>query len=258
MSIKPQVALRFGILSVLILVIAILLPVNTAIASEQNTSTSSYLHVFDNAGLLSTSEADRLEQLCIESGNEAGIEIILLTNREKLSTDPDIYIENFEDQLPVANRVYVLIDMDSREIRMQRYGSTKTYINSNRINRITDQMVPLVQDHNYYDAFALSIHKSTDYMKNKPENPLLNIWLHLGISLIIGGMIVGIMAYNSGGRMTAGATTYMDQSRSGLIGRQDIYLHTHITRVRKPQNNTNSGGGVSAGGRSHSSGGSRF
>jgi uncharacterized protein len=75
------------------------------------------------------------------------------------------------------------------------------------------------------------------------------------------------MAFNSGGRMTAGSSNYMEQNNSGLIGRRDDYIRTQVTRVRKPQNNNSGGGGfnaggfrggMSGGGRSHSSGGGKF
>lgn len=67
--------------------------------------------------------------------------------------------------------------------------------------------------------------------------------------------------------MTAGSANYIEQNNSGLIGRRDDYVRTQVTRVRKPQNNSNNGGGfnaggfrggVSGGGRSHSSGGGKF
>lgn len=99
------------------------------------------------------------------------------------------------------------------------------------------------------------------------DSILTNVWFQLLISLVIGGIVVGVMAYNSGGKITVGSSTYMDQNHSGLIGRRDTYLHTHVTRVRRPQNNTPKGGGfnaggfsggVSSGGHSHSSGRGSF
>jgi uncharacterized protein len=99
------------------------------------------------------------------------------------------------------------------------------------------------------------------------ENILTNVWFQILAAIIIGIIAVVIMAYNSGGRMTAGGNTYMDSNNSGLIGRRDDYIRTQVTRVRRPQNNNNGGGGFNAGGfrggtsgggRSHSSSGGKF
>lgn len=240
---------------------AFFLPLTPSLAAENdNTSSSTELqnqHVYDNAKLLSTIETKDLEQLCMDKGKDSGIDIMLLTKGDTDSSDPERFIEDFEDQLPRGDRVYILIDMGSRTIMVQGYGDAKKYINAARSQKITDNMASYVTQEDYYDAFSLSIDQSADYMKHKPVNLIENIWLQLLVSLIIGGSVVGIMAYNSGGRMTAGGNTYMDPNHSGLIGRRDDYLHTQVTRIRKPKNN-GSGGGISPGGRSHSTGSTRF
>jgi uncharacterized protein len=94
------------------------------------------------------------------------------------------------------------------------------------------------------------------------------MWVQLIASIVIGIITVSIMAFHSGGRMTAGSNNYIEQSNSGLIGRRDDYVRTQVTRIRRPQNNPSNGGGgfnaggfrggMSGGGRSHSSGGGKF
>lgn len=104
----------------------------------------------------------------------------------------------------------------------------------------------------------------SNYYGEKEENPLYNTVVQLVIALVIGGISVGVMAANSGGRMTAQGRTYLDEGRSGLTDHRDEYLRTTTTRVKKPTNNDNSGGrssgggGVSSGGHSHSGGGRSF
>lgn len=269
-------------------------------------------HVYDKAKLLSTSEAEELETMCIEYGEDAGIEIIILTHDDPSAKYAEDYIEDFEDTLPVGDRVYILVDMANRDVFMEGYGTAETYIHSKRIGKIIEEIKPYLSDGEYYDAFQIYIERSAAYMKDDSElnydhdysvhapqnndpsgdyydetfpdhyqnnysgtrgNTADRLLSHLGIkaivSLVVGGIVVAIMAYNSGGTMTAGGDTYRDSSHSGLIGRRDDYLRTTVTRVRKPTNNNksshgggfNSGGyrgGVSSGGRSHSSGGGKF
>ncbi len=277
--------------------------VHTYAAETEDTAINQ--HVYDKADLLSTSEAEELEQLCIDYGNEAGIDIMILTHDDPNGGYAEDYIENFEDQLPVGNRVYLLIDMNERVVFMEGYGTAETYIHSKRIDTIIEEITPDLSNGNYYDACVTYIERSAAYMSDDSElnydhdytagtpqssNPnapnydetwpgdrnsgssefiaiISNVWVQLIASLVIGIITVSIMAFQSGGRMTAGSANYIESNNSGLIGRRDDYVRTQVTRVRKPQNNNSSGGGfnaggfrggMSGGGRSHSSGGGKF
>lgn len=268
--------------------------------------------IYDEAGLLTEAETKELESLSEEYGKKAGIEIFVLTHNDKNSTYPEKYIEDFEDRLPVADRVYFLYDVYRGEIFMEGYGLAETYINSKRIDEIFDLVEDDLRNGSYFDAFKLYILQSASYIEddsvlnsdhdyvydNTPEgfdsgneysyddydyekyyraerlkdNILLNVWFQLIISLIIGATAVAVMAYNSGGKMTVGANDYLDRSRPGLIGKRDHYIRSTITKTRRPSSDSGSGGvrksggfnssgfrgGVSSGGRSHSSGGRKL
>ncbi len=264
-------------------------------------------HIYDEAGLLSTSDKEDLEQKCIDSGNAAGVEIMILTHNDPNALYAEDYIEDFEDQQPAGDRVYLLVDMSNRVVFMEGYGAAETYIHSKRIDKIIEEITPYLSEGNYYDAFSIYIDRSAGYMGDDSEintdhdysvgtpqndNPnapyydetypddygttqntakdlATNIWVQLLAAIVIGIITVSIMALRSGGRMTAGGATYMDQNQSGLIGRRDDYIRTQVTRVPKPKDNPNNHagggfnaggfrGGVSMGGRSHSSGGGKF
>ncbi|HHX11475.1 MAG TPA: hypothetical protein GX731_01535 [Clostridiales bacterium] len=281
------------------------LAMNGSLTTYASENVGSIPRVYDDAGLLSTDDIEYLEKLCIEQGEVAGIEILVLTHNDPSAEHPELYLEDFNDALPEADRVLLLVDMHEGMFWIQGYGLAETYIHSKRIDRIVEAITPSLSKGHYVEAFESYINMSADYMKddselnwdhdytvnvpqsNNPDGPYYDDtwpydnygdnkadifttwWVQLIISLVIGGIAVGIMAYNSGGKMTAGSNTYIDRSQSGLIGRRDQYLRTRTTRVRKPQqnnNNTRGGGfnsggfrgGVSSGGRSHSSGGGRF
>jgi len=269
-----------------------------SVITDAGEKSEAYPHVYDNAGLLSTEEAKELEEMCITYGKEAGIEILILTHDDPNAKEPEVYLEDFNDTLPEADRILLLVDMQERFLWMQGYGLAETYIHSQRIDAIYEEIKEIMADGNYFEAFETYIKRAADYMKddttlnwdhdysvstpksgdeyydtynqgsNETDNWIITWWFQLIVSLIIGGIAVGIMAYHSGGKMTAGSNTYLDHDQSGLIGRRDQYLHTRVTRVRKPKDNNtsnrsgfNSGGfrgGVSSKGRSHSSGGGRF
>lgn len=284
-------------LILLLSLVAIALHGKSAIAYA-SVAPEEFPHVYDMAGLLSTEEINELEEMCTTYGEESGIEILILTHDDPNAKEPEIYLEEFNDSLPEADRILLLIDMQERFIWMQGYGRAETYIHSKRIDAIYQEIMEPMADGDYFNAFEIYIKRSAAYMKDdselnwdhdysvsspksgdayydtynkessKTEDLFTTWWFQLIASLVIAGIAVAIMAYNSGGKMTAGSHTYMDQGKSGLIGKRDQYLHTRVTRVRKPKDNNPSSkggfssggfrGGVSSGGRSHSSGGGRF
>ena len=272
---KNKTIPRF-LLAFCIIISMLLLKPSTVWADE---ATDTFPRIYDDAGLLSTSELSDLNSMCISYGDDAGIGIFILTHNDSSSVDGEIYIENFYDNTLYGNytdSVILLIDMSRRDVILEGYGTAETYIHSQRGDSIIQDMKPDLSNGEYAAAFKTFIKQSNSYMKDtsdpnysrdyttatennaysEQESILMNIWLQLGVSLAIGAIVVGIMAYNAGGKMTVGGNTYMDQSHSGLIGRRDDYIRTTVTRVRKPQNNNNSGGGfhggTSAGGHSHS------
>lgn len=269
-------------------VLLILFSVNISPAFAEGTKTEKQ-HIFDEAELLSGTEKQTLEEKSIQYGEDAGIDMVVLTHNDSHAEDPETYIENFYDENDdiYTDGVFLLIDMYNREVFIEGYGTAETYIHSKRINTIIDEITPDLKSENYVGAIETFFQDSNAYMKddsevnndhnynssytdyetgentgNAADSILQSIWFQILISLIIGGITVGIMAYNAGGKMTAGGNTYIDAGNSGLIGRRDDYIRTTVTRVRKPkENNTNSGGftgGISSGGHSHSSGGGKF
>jgi len=288
--------------------------------TDINSSYEKGRRIYDSAGLLTDMEKEELEALCREYGEKAGIEIFVLTHNDENSTYPEKYIEDFEDQLPVADRVYFLYDKYRGEIFMEGYGLAEIYIHSKRIDNIFDMVEADLRNGKYFDAFKTYIIQSAAYMEDDSElnynhnyiydsppkefdpgnnysyddydydkyykeyskaeaqqnNIFFNAGFQLIISLIIGALVVGALAYSSGGTMTAGANDYLDRSRGGLIGRRDQYIRSTITKTRKPSSDPgpnggchrhrssggfNSGGfrgGASSGGRSHSSGGRKL
>lgn len=273
------------------------------LAAEAKSNTQ---RVYDEADILTQEEYDLLEDMCLTYGKDAQVEIFILIHNDPDAVYPEKFIEDFEDLLPVGDRVYFLLDMargERGEIFMEGYGKAETYIHSKRIDKIFDNVTDDLRAGNYYDAFETYIIMSAEYMTDnselnydhnysydsppsgsgsdadydydryyndtelEPADILTNIWFQLAVSLAVGGIAVGIMAYNSGGRMTARGNDYLDMQHSGLVGRRDDYIRTRVTRIRKPQNNNtgrggfNAGGfrgGISSGGRSHSSGGRRL
>jgi uncharacterized protein len=282
---KIRSAILFGILAIMSLCYAGVAYASAAADEDKR--------IYDEAGLLTSSEHNDLEEMCLQYGADAGIGIYILTHDDPGAVDAEVYIEDFYDRGVYGDSVFLLIDLYNRDVVIEGYGTAQTYIHSKRGDVIREEITPYLSDGDYRTAFQIYIEESAAYMKDDSElnydydysydsegnrvsgnsstdpakNILTNVWFQLLISLAIGGIVVGAMAYNSGGRMTAGGNTYMDPGHSGLIGRRDLYLRTTVTRVRRPQNNNtgrggfNAGGfrgGISSGGSSHSTSRGKF
>lgn len=137
-----------------------------ATASEIDTDSR---RVYDEAKLLDAYEIEELEALSHEYGENAGIEIFILTHNDSRATYPEKYIEDYEDQFPIGDRVYFLYDVYGKEIFMQGYGLAETYIHSKRIDKVYDNVENKLKNKNYYDAFKTYITMSAGYMEDDSE-----------------------------------------------------------------------------------------
>jgi len=136
-------------------------------------------------------------------------------------------------------------------------------MSGSRSDKLLDSITPLLHKKDFYKATEKCLNKINYYLKVKPgmdpESIFLKLWFQVILAVVIGGIIVGIMVANSGGRVTTNSSTYLDQSNSALTGQLDNYIRTTTKRVKKSSNNDNGGGGGSGtagGGSSLSSSGS--
>lgn len=247
---------------------------------------SDFLHISDNADIFSPEEIEDLMKQCQSISDEAKIDVIILTE-EHLDVSRKQYIEDFYDSLypAISDAVILLLNMDQndRGVEIQGYGSCEYTISDKRIETIIAAILPYLSNEEYYNAMIEFIRTSESCFDEEPDSnykhtekdnqiyedretydegsdfvkqSLINFF----IALAIGAVSVFIMAYNSGGKMTANQSTYLDSGHSRILGRYDRYIRTTTSRRPKPKppENNSGGGGVSSGGHSHSGGGSSF
>lgn len=259
--------------------------------------------VFDYAGLLTDQEVTQLESLADELGAESDTAFLIITANGTDGKDIVDYVGDFYDEnapgydQPYGNTAILAIDMEERDIYLAGFKKAELYLNDQRLDVIRESITPALSDENFYAAFSEFISSSHSYMGIEPEtssdnpgsypdddggyqnydedynyyaggNPSDNIffqlWFQLIVSFIVGGAVVGILAYNSGGRVTVSSRTYMNSNSSKVLHQHDRYLRKTVTRVKKPTNNNNNsggftgGGGITGGGHSHSGSRGKF
>ncbi len=227
--------------------------------------------VYDYANLLESSEIEELEAMAEKYSIKRETDFVILTTDNTNGKDVVKYMEDFYDNMalgynkPHGNTAIITIDMQHREVYLAGFYKAETYLSDYRLDLIRDKITPYLSNGDYYKAFSKFIKLGYKYMGMEPnvdpDNILFNLWFQIVVSLVIAGIIVGAMAYNSGGRVTVSQGTYMDFSNSKVINRRDNYLRTSVTKTRKPSNNNKSsgggfggggGGGTTSGGHSHS------
>lgn len=185
----------------------------------------------------------------------------------------------------IEDATILLVDMANREITIESYGSCETYLHSKRTDIILDTIYDDLAGQKYYKAFETFLELSTKYIQDDSElnydyeyvydskgvytganydyydyetdsfvstsdeekSIFTNPFFQIIVSFAIGGIAVACMASSSGGKVTTNSRTYLDHGNSKLVGKRDIYLRTSVTRIKKPTNNTSSGGGRSGG-----------
>lgn len=227
--------------------------------------------IYDNAGLLSEAEIRGLEAYAAEKSREQGADFLFLTTRSTDGKSIRTYMEDFFDEWAVKNgqenAVLLTVDMGNREVFLSGFGTAETRLDDGRIDMVLDRIVPYMQAGDYSAAFRETVETSSRYMEYRPgvnpESIFLKTWFQAAVALLLGGVAVGSMVYNAGGRVTTSSRTYFDGNNTRVRSSEDRFRNKTVTRRRVPQNKSGGGGGfggggMTGGGRSYSGGGRSF
>ncbi|MFD1032361.1 TPM domain-containing protein [Metaplanococcus flavidus] len=226
--------------------------------------------IYDEAGLLSEGEISDLETYAAEKSREQGADFLLLTTDSTGGRPIETYMGDFFDEIADTsgqeNAVVMTIDMGSREFYVAGFGTAETRLDNERAELVIDQSAPYMAAGEYGDAFREMASNAVRYMEYRPgvnpESIFLQTWFHIAAALLLGGVVVGSMLYNSGGRNTTTPATYIDRDHTRVTRDSDRFRNKTVTRRKIPKNNNSGGGfgggGMTGGGRSFSGGGRGF
>lgn len=241
----------------LIILCSFILYNSTAAANEKT-------NVYDFANLLTEEEIGQLETMSEKLSEERETDFVILTTNDTAGKDVVKYMQDFYDENALGydkshgNTAILTIDMQNREVALVGFYKAKKYLDDKRLDLIRNKITPYLSDGDYFEASQLFIGLAYDYMGYRPgvnpENILFKWWFQLVAAVLVAGVVVTLMAYRSGGRVTVNDRTYIDNHTSKIIGRNDTYVRTTVTKVKKPSSNNTrgGGGGITGGGHSHS------
>ncbi|MEF3310907.1 TPM domain-containing protein [Paenibacillus sp. GYB004] len=222
--------------------------------------------IYDEAGLLNPEQIGKLTELASVYGAERETDFLIVTSKNAENGDVKKMTQNFYDQhapgydKPHGNAAILMLDMRNREVYLAGFYKAKEYLDDGRLTKIRTKITPDLTSGDYELAFETFIKTAHHYMGYQPgvnpDNILFQFWFQLTVSLVLAGIIVGMMAYHSGGRITVTRQTYEDAGTSAILDKNDRYLHTTTTRQKIEKKSGGSGGGggggTTGGGHSHS------
>lgn len=225
--------------------------------------------IYDDANLLTDEEVANLEEKAAAYYDEWQTDFIILTTNDAGGKDIKKYMGDFTDELEEEfnrtedNMIVLTMKMETSDITINGFGLGEKYVDNKRSESIRNKITPDLSNENYYDAFILFFESSHEYLEVtpgvNPDSIFFNTFIQLAIAVVLAGVIVFFMAYNSGGRVTVSSKTYMDQENSRVISKSDRYIRKTVTRTKKPSNNNSGGGGgMTGGGRSYSGSRGKF
>lgn len=227
-------------------------------------------HVYDVSGLLNSGDASELESLAKTYGEKQNLDyIIIITDElpgveipageevrrpatEQLSEDFYTYAQASD----AVSRDCAILTIFYPGVTGQNYadvsgqGTIKEKLDDSRAQMVFDKIVPDLKSADLYGAGVNFIKTVDRYIKVRPgispEFFLLKLPFQLLIGFIIALIIILIMVYNSGGKVTVTQSTYLDAKSPGLIGRYDRFVRKTVTK-RKIESSSSGGGSHSSG-----------
>lgn len=240
--------------------------------SDDTSKTSTVKFLYDNGKLFDKEQQKEFKQECLSIKNQHDINTIILTDGIDHG-DPQTFVEDFYDKNAdeLGDAIILYINMVERGVRIDGFGSCEFIFDNDTIDDILDEITPYLADEDCYEATTAFLDNVKAYCEveetfaGKEDELTLGMMslIALGISLLIGGISVGVMLYQSSAKMTATGANYLDPKHARILGHWERYIRTTTTRIPKPKDNNNNndfggGGGISSGGHSHSGGGRSF
>lgn len=225
--------------------------------------------VRDGEALLTANETAELEELYGSYADTHGFTPVLVTTDSFGGRTAADFAGSFYDanQYP-RDGILLLVSLSEGEWYILTNGACYDQILDAQAASIGEQLLPLIREGEYYDAFALFPELANETFSNSTvsiiggadgptsvyvrsgKNYGKTIGICMGVGLLIGLAAVGIMASKMRSvRMQSSASDYVRPGSMHLTSSRDIFLYSHVSRTPKPKNHTSGGHHGGGGGR---------
>lgn len=221
--------------------------------------------VFDMADLFTKEEKIDLEESVAEHRESTNLDIVIVTINDAEGKSSRDYADDFYDDNGYGvgedhSGVLLLIDMDNRMAYMSTTGRAIQIFSDDEIQGITDRVASCLGDGEYAEGAQVFLNEVESEVN---PNILGMVLVCLIIGAACGAIAVGIVWHRYTRGYKADQYDLRDNSYTQLVGREDVFLHKHVTSRTISSGNGGGGGGggsthTSSSGTSHGGGGSHF
>lgn len=218
--------------------------------------------VSDSAEILSVSELSKLENLAAQIQEKYGITAAICITDTFYSYTPAYYAEVTQLMCGYQDGILLVVAINSRDYCLHAFDKGTAVFTDYGLKKLEDVFLPDLKNDAFYDGFCAYLNAVAQYCEaynsGKPVDRSLS-FVHVLIALLIGAAVGGItVAIMRSCMKTAkakpAATEYVCPGSFRPYGNFDMYLYSHVSRVRRQQNNSSGGhgGGHSGSSRSRS------
>ena len=248
----------------LLLVLALLLSLSVGVFAAKDLG---YLQ--DHANLLTPYQQQSVSDQAAQLSAKYNIHISIVTTDTTNGMDTYAYAENYYHSNDMGmgeaySGILLLISFDAVTGRgWAVYTCNEGYdvLSDTASEYIMQDVTPLLSAGAYYDAFTkyLQLLDETiyDYLNVTPDDVLFTIVIALGIGAVVG--LITILIMRAGMKSSVyqhGAGQYIVEGSYDLRNCHDIFLYSHVTKIRRSTDSGGRGGSGRSGSGSMRSGGS--
>ena len=219
-------------------------------------------HICDIVDWLSESEYAELEERAIELSDKTDTYIIVWI--EDIGTDDEQEVHDYcvdiADMFSTSDKTLICtLDPDARYVNI--YASDETSFDTSATDYIHTQIADaMYENDNWYGGAVAFLNAVDDICVNDYTAPKetfewgTHIAIAVGIGLVVALVVVLILKGQlKSVRHKTRANEYVKEGSFNVTNKRDIFLYNTVTRVKKPDDNSDSS--HASGGGGHSSGG---
>lgn len=224
--------------------------------------------VYDDAGLLTSSQESEIQELLVKRAEEIKCDLIIVTTNDNEGKSSLEYAEDFfmahdfgYDSLH-GDAVLMLIDMDDRNVWISTSGRAIDVMSDARISRTLDDVAEELSAGKYARACKEFINDVYNCFKNPngqdkyddyegdsdiefvgdKERTVKSVLVKLLISLAVSAIIVFVLRYNAKAKMTVDGHYYAKNNNCRVLSHSDVFVRTTTTKTPRAQSSSGGGG----------------
>ena len=221
----------------------------------------------DNAGLLTSDEAEEIEDLLDETSEEKEFDFVIVTTNsiDGYSEEMD-YADDYYDYTGYGygdnkDGVLFLVNMENNQFWISTTGYGIKAIDDETREDIQSEFTPYLSNGDYYKAFETFTKECGSAVSHaRLKAVMMRIAITLVIALLAASIVCGTMKSQlKSVRSQAAAGSYVVTDSMHLTNQSEMFLYSVVNRVAKPKDNDKNGSiHTSSSGTSHGGGGGSF